>query len=200
MSALMRPRLRVPARRVNWSFVLRLARLDPVGKLAQVLFLLPFLLDELAAAVWVVALLQAELVLLDALLRARRIVRAECERRFVEQATHDLVARAAAERHPDCVARFVELDSAMAEPLLFGVVAHLRGAVADLAGFVLVAHRVTVWRDPPTRRTVANRQRRFRESIHIMTASAGQATACTHVQPVAWPHRWAFTRACGSAA
>ena len=70
VSALMRPRLRVPARRVNRSFVLRLARLDPVGKLAQVLLLLPFFLDELPAVVGIVSLLQAELVLLDALLRA----------------------------------------------------------------------------------------------------------------------------------
>src|SRR5687768_11404025 len=137
----MRPRLRVPARRVNRSFVLRLARLDPAGKLAQVLLLLPFFLDELPAVVGSVSLLQAELILLDALLRAMRIVRAECERRVVEQATHDLVARAAAERHPDRVAELVKLDAPMAEPLLFSVVAHLLGAVTDLAGFVLVAHR-----------------------------------------------------------
>src|SRR5687768_17993099 len=98
MSALMRPRLRVPDRRVNWSFVLRLARLDPVGKLAQVLFLLPFFLDELAAVVGVVPFLQAELVLLDALLRTRRIIRAEGERRVVEQATHEIGRASCRER------------------------------------------------------------------------------------------------------
>ena len=35
-------------------------------------------------------------------------------------------------RHPDRVAELVELDAAMAEPLLFSVVAHLLGVVTDL--------------------------------------------------------------------
>src|SRR5688572_13582456 len=142
VSGLMRPRLRVPALGVNPSFVPGLARLDPLGELAQVLLLLPFLLDQQAAVVRVVALLDAELVLLDALLRAGGIVVAECERRIIEQTTHDFVARVARGRHPDGVAQLVELDAPVAEALLLGVMAHLFRAVADLPGFVLVAHRV----------------------------------------------------------
>src|SRR5262245_53971951 len=144
----MRPRLRVPARRVKPSFVLRLAGLEPLGKLEQVLLLLPFLLDQLAAVVRVVALPDSERVLLDALVSARRVVVAECERRIVEQAPHDFVARLVARRHPDGVAELVELDAAVAEALLLGVMRHLLQAVADLLRFVLVAHRVTALRGP----------------------------------------------------
>src|SRR5262245_48970030 len=149
---LMRPRLRVPARGVNPSFFLRLAGLDPLGELAQVLLLLPFLLHQLAAVVRVVALLEPELVLFDALCRALGVVVAERERRIVEQSPHDLVARVLGGRHPDRIAELVELDAAMAEALLLGVVRHVLHVVADLEGFVLVAHRVTVLRRPRRRR------------------------------------------------
>src|SRR5688572_8147978 len=192
---LMRPRLRVPARRVNPSFALRLARLDPFGQLAQVLFLLPFLLDQQAAVVGVVALLHAELVLLDALLRARGVVVAEGERRIVQQAAHDLVARVAAERHPDGVAELVELDAPVAEALLLGVVAHLLRAVADLPVFVLLVHRGAARGLSPAPQTVGKRGLRVREGLHITGAAAAARRA-------GWAYRSGrpATPACGNAA